>query len=76
LTTVLAIPAQLEGIDQSMLRNQKFADQILDFNPSWYPAGFDFAFIDGEYGSGETLELEHHVRAAEELFSVPKSGWF
>ena len=28
-------------------------------------AGFEFAFIDGEHGSGEALELEHHVRAAE-----------
>src|ERR1700688_3988311 len=28
-------------------------------------AGFDFAFIDGEHGSGEVLELEHHVRAAQ-----------
>lgn len=33
-------------------------------------AGFDFAFIDGEHGSGETLELEHHVRAAES-FGMP-----
>jgi 4-hydroxy-2-oxoheptanedioate aldolase len=33
-------------------------------------AGFDFAFIDGEHGSGETLELEHHVRAAES-FDMP-----
>src|ERR1700730_211428 len=33
-------------------------------------AGFDFAFIDGEHGSGETLEWEHHVRAAES-FGMP-----
>ena len=33
-------------------------------------AGFDFAFIDGEHGSGEALELEHHVRAAES-FGMP-----
>jgi len=33
-------------------------------------AGFDFAFIDGEHGSGEALELEHHVRAAES-FGIP-----
>ena len=33
-------------------------------------AGFDFAFIDGEHGSGATLELEHHVRAAES-FGMP-----
>jgi 2-keto-3-deoxy-L-rhamnonate aldolase RhmA len=33
-------------------------------------AGFDFAFLDGEHGSGEALELEHHVRAAES-FGIP-----
>jgi 4-hydroxy-2-oxoheptanedioate aldolase len=33
-------------------------------------AGFDFAFLDGEHGSGEVLELEHHVRAAES-FGIP-----
>ena len=33
-------------------------------------AGFNFAFIDGEHGSGETLEWEHHVRAAES-FGMP-----
>jgi 4-hydroxy-2-oxoheptanedioate aldolase len=33
-------------------------------------AGFNFAFIDGEHGSGEALELEHHLRAAES-FGMP-----
>ena len=33
-------------------------------------AGFDFALLDGEHGSGEALELEHHVRAAES-FGIP-----
>jgi 2-keto-3-deoxy-L-rhamnonate aldolase RhmA len=33
-------------------------------------AGFDFAFLDGEHGSGEALELENHVRAAES-FGIP-----
>jgi 4-hydroxy-2-oxoheptanedioate aldolase len=33
-------------------------------------AGFDFAFIDGEHGAGEALELEHHVRAGES-FGIP-----
>src|SRR6476659_5202656 len=33
-------------------------------------AGFDFAFLDGEHGGGETLELEHHVRAGES-FGLP-----
>jgi 4-hydroxy-2-oxoheptanedioate aldolase len=33
-------------------------------------AGFHFAFLDGEHGSGEALELEHHVRAAES-FGMP-----
>jgi 4-hydroxy-2-oxoheptanedioate aldolase len=33
-------------------------------------AGFDFAFIDGEHGGGEALELEHHLRAGES-FGIP-----
>ena len=33
-------------------------------------AGFDFAFIDGEHGGGEALELENHVRAGES-FGMP-----
>lgn len=33
-------------------------------------AGFDFAFLDGEHGSGEASELEHHVRAGES-FGLP-----
>src|ERR1700693_4860147 len=33
-------------------------------------AGFNFACIDGVHGSGEALELEHHVRAAES-FGMP-----
>jgi 4-hydroxy-2-oxoheptanedioate aldolase len=33
-------------------------------------AGFDFAFIDGEHGSGDALEWEHHVRAGES-FGMP-----
>src|ERR1700727_2729840 len=33
-------------------------------------AGFDFAFIDGEHGGGEALELEHHIRAGES-FGMP-----
>jgi 4-hydroxy-2-oxoheptanedioate aldolase len=33
-------------------------------------AGFDFAFIDGEHGTGDALEWEHHVRAGES-FGMP-----
>jgi 4-hydroxy-2-oxoheptanedioate aldolase len=33
-------------------------------------AGFDFGFIDGEHGTGDALEWEHHVRAAES-FGMP-----
>jgi 4-hydroxy-2-oxoheptanedioate aldolase len=33
-------------------------------------AGFDFGFIDGEHGSGDALEWEHHARAAES-FGMP-----
>jgi len=33
-------------------------------------AGFDFVVLDAEHGSGEMLELEHHIRAAES-FGVP-----
>jgi 4-hydroxy-2-oxoheptanedioate aldolase len=33
-------------------------------------AGFDFAFIDGEHGTGDALEWEHHVRAGES-FGLP-----
>jgi len=33
-------------------------------------AGFDFIIIDSEHGGAETIELEHHIRAAES-FGVP-----
>jgi 4-hydroxy-2-oxoheptanedioate aldolase len=33
-------------------------------------AGFDFGFIDGEHGTGDALEWEHHVRAGES-FGMP-----
>ncbi len=33
-------------------------------------AGFEFAFLDGEHGGADTLELEHHVRAAGS-FGIP-----
>ena len=33
-------------------------------------AGFDFAFIDGEHGTSDALEWEHHVRAGES-FGMP-----
>ena|SRR5215469_3758123 len=32
--------------------------------------GFDFGFIDGEHGTGDALEWEHHVRAGES-FGMP-----
>jgi 4-hydroxy-2-oxoheptanedioate aldolase len=33
-------------------------------------AGFDFAFIDGEHGTGDALQWEHHVRSGES-FGMP-----
>ena len=33
-------------------------------------AGFDFAIIDSEHGSGDLAEIEHHIRAAES-FGMP-----
>jgi len=39
-------------------------------------AGFNLAFIDGEHGSGEALELEHHVRAVIAVLKIRQTRRF